>query len=63
FGIAQPHGLSRLAALAALIAVGLLAYGVAGQALGAFDLRQMSRVLRRPALPRTGRSAITPPLP
>ena len=63
FVIAQPHGVSRLAALAALIAVGLLAYGAAAQALGAFDLRQMSRMLRRPALPRTGRSAITPPLP
>jgi putative peptidoglycan lipid II flippase len=61
FGIAMPRGTLRLAALAALIAAGLAAYIGAGHVLGAYDLRDVSRMLRRRALPRAGRSAITPP--
>ncbi|HET6184372.1 MAG TPA: murein biosynthesis integral membrane protein MurJ [Acetobacteraceae bacterium] len=47
FGLAAPHGLMRLPALAGLVAAGLLAYGLAGQALGAFDLRAARRGLAR----------------
>jgi putative peptidoglycan lipid II flippase len=61
FGIAAPRGALRLAALGALVAAGLAAYVGAGHALGAYDLREVPRMLRRRALPRTGRSAITPP--
>jgi hypothetical protein len=61
FGLAVPHGALRLAALGALIAAGLAAYVGSGHALGAYDLRDVTRMLRRRALPRAGRSAITPP--
>ena len=61
FGIAVPHGALRLASLGALIAAGLAAYVGAGHALGAYDLRDATRMLRRRVLPRAGRSAITPP--
>jgi putative peptidoglycan lipid II flippase len=61
FGIAVPHGALRLASLGALIATGLAAYIGCGHALGAYDLRDVPRMLRRRALPRAGRSAITPP--
>ncbi len=54
FGLAVPHGWLRLAALGALIAVGLAAYIGAGHALGAYDLRELPRMLRRRALPRVG---------
>ncbi len=54
----------RLAALALLVAIGLGAYGLAGQLLGGFDLRDLRAMLRRrAALPRAGGSAITPPAP
>lgn len=61
FGIAAPRGVARLLALAGLVGVGLLTYGAAGQALGAYDLRQLPRMLRRRALPGGVGSAITPP--
>ncbi len=54
FGLAAPHGAVRLIALAGLVVVGLLAYGAAGQVLGACDLRELPRMLRRRALPRAG---------
>jgi putative peptidoglycan lipid II flippase len=42
------HGFTRLAALAALIAAGLVSYGLAAQLLGAGDMRELaSRLLRR----------------
>jgi putative peptidoglycan lipid II flippase len=37
------HGVARWAGLAALVGAGMTAYGAAGQALGAFDLRAMAR--------------------
>jgi putative peptidoglycan lipid II flippase len=37
------HGVARWAGLAALVGAGMAAYGAAGQALGAFDLRAMAR--------------------
>jgi putative peptidoglycan lipid II flippase len=61
FGVAPARGALRLASLAGLIAAGLAAYIGAGHVLGAYDLRDVSRMLRRRALPRAGRSAITPP--
>jgi len=38
----------RWAGLAALVGLGLAAYGVAGQLLGAFDVREVARLMRRP---------------
>ncbi len=44
------HGVARWAALAMLVGAGLTAYAAAGWAVGAFDLRQLTRRLaRRPA--------------
>jgi putative peptidoglycan lipid II flippase len=59
FGLAMPHGVLRLAALAGLIAVGLVAYGAAGQMFGAYDLRELPRTLRR----RAARPAVLPGAP
>jgi putative peptidoglycan lipid II flippase len=42
-----PHGVARAAALAALVGVGLVTYGSAAQLLGAGDLRELGRILRR----------------
>ncbi|MBL8698657.1 MAG: murein biosynthesis integral membrane protein MurJ [Alphaproteobacteria bacterium] len=43
------HGVIRWAALAGLVALGLVAYAAAGVALGAFAPRELLRTLRRPA--------------
>ncbi len=51
--MALPHG-PRWAGLAVLVALGGAAYALAGQALGAFDLRQVLRLIRRPARPARG---------
>ncbi|HEX5326284.1 MAG TPA: lipid II flippase MurJ, partial [Acetobacteraceae bacterium] len=56
-------GALKLLALVALVVVGLLAYGVALQLLGAYDIRDAGQMLRRRALRRVGRSAISPPTP
>jgi putative peptidoglycan lipid II flippase len=42
---APMHGVLRLAALAALILSGIVAYGVAAQLLGAYDLREAKRMM------------------
>ncbi len=56
------RGTTKLAGLAGLVAVGLLAYGAAGQAFGAFDMREARRMfIRRRALPAGRGSAVTPP--
>jgi len=44
---APPHGALRFVRLAALIGAGMLAYGVAAQVLGAYDLREIRRMLAR----------------
>jgi putative peptidoglycan lipid II flippase len=44
---APNHGMVRVAILAALIASGLVAYGVAAQVLGAYDLRDIQRMVSR----------------
>jgi putative peptidoglycan lipid II flippase len=50
------HTLHRFAALSVLIGAGMLSYGVAGQLLGAYDLRDVARMMRR----RRRRPASTP---
>jgi len=42
-----PHGAAKWAALALLITIGMLAYAVAAQLFGAYDLREVVRMLRR----------------
>jgi putative peptidoglycan lipid II flippase len=49
------HGLARIGALAALVAVGLVVYGGAAMAFGAGDWRELGRMLAR----RRGRRAVT----
>ena len=51
---AEPHGLMRLAALAALVCVGLVAYAAAAVVLGAGDWRAVGRMLGRRTAGRTG---------
>jgi putative peptidoglycan lipid II flippase len=41
------HGLLRFGALAALIGAGMLVYGVAAQLTGAYDLREVGRMMAR----------------
>jgi len=57
---APPHGAVKFAALAVLVATGLAVYAVAGQLLGAYDLRDLRRLLGRRLRPAAG-SAISPP--
>jgi putative peptidoglycan lipid II flippase len=53
-----PSSLYRLSALTVLVTAGLLTYGIAGQGLGAFDLRLARDVLARRFLRRGRGSAI-----
>jgi putative peptidoglycan lipid II flippase len=48
------HGLERIGALAALVAVGLLAYGAAALVFGAGDWRELGRMLARRRGKRAG---------
>jgi putative peptidoglycan lipid II flippase len=57
FGTTAPHGLMRLVALAGLVLAGLAAYGLAGQAFGAFDVRAAGRGIAR----RVGGRAVAAP--
>ncbi|HVZ09407.1 murein biosynthesis integral membrane protein MurJ [Rhodopila sp.] len=58
---ASPHrGLVRFAALGALITAGLLSYAIAAQIFGAYDLREIGRVMSRRRLRATEGSAISP---
>ncbi|HVY13757.1 MAG TPA: lipid II flippase MurJ, partial [Rhodopila sp.] len=41
------HGLARYAALGALIVAGMLVYGIAAQLTGAYDLRDVARMMAR----------------
>ena len=56
----QSHGLIRFLALGALIAIGMLTYGIAAQLFGAYDLREIGRVMSRRRLRGTEGSAISP---
>jgi putative peptidoglycan lipid II flippase len=44
---APPHGLLRLASLGGLVGAGLLAYAIAASLLGAYDLRDVGRMMSR----------------
>ena len=55
------HGLIRLASLSGLVGAGVLAYGVAGSILGAFDLNDIARLMSRRRLRSGGGSAISSP--
>jgi putative peptidoglycan lipid II flippase len=60
FTLLAPRGVLRMAALGALIAVGMVAYFGAGHLLGAFDLRDTLSLLARRGLRRRDGSAISP---
>lgn len=57
---APSQGTVRLLALTGLIAAGLLTYAGAAQAFGAYDLRDVMRMMSRRRLRRSGGSVISP---
>jgi putative peptidoglycan lipid II flippase len=54
-----PHGWFGMASLAGLVAAGMLAYAAAASLLGAYDLRDIGRMMSRRRLRREGGSAIS----
>lgn len=56
-----PHGWWRLASLAALVGAGMVSYGLVAPLLGAYDLRDLKRMMSRRRLPPSVGSAISPP--
>jgi putative peptidoglycan lipid II flippase len=56
---APPRGLLRLASLGGLVGAGLLAYAIAASLLGAYDLRDVGRMMSRRRLRGDGGSAIS----
>lgn len=60
FTAAPAHGLVRFLSLGALITAGLLTYAVAAQLFGAYDLREIGRVMSRRRLRGAEGSAISP---
>jgi putative peptidoglycan lipid II flippase len=54
-----PHGWMRIASLAALVGAGMLAYAVAASLLGAYDLRDIGRMMSRRRLHGAPGSAIS----
>jgi putative peptidoglycan lipid II flippase len=54
-----PHGLTGLASLGGLITAGIVAYAAAAQAFGAYDLRDLGRMMSRRRLRRAEGSAIS----
>ncbi len=54
-----PHGWLRLASLAGLVGAGVVAYAVAAALLGAYDLRDVGRMMSRRRLRGEGGSAIS----
>lgn len=55
------HGWVRMAYLGVLVGAGLVAYAAAASVLGAFDLRDVVRLMSRRRLRRAGGSAISAP--
>jgi putative peptidoglycan lipid II flippase len=55
----SPHGWLRMAALAALVGAGMIGYGVAAHLLGAYDLRDVTRMMARRRLRGRAGSAIS----
>ena len=58
---APPHGLLRLALLAGLVSAGMLAYAIAASLLGAYNLRDVGRMMSRRRLRGKDVSAISSP--
>ena len=58
-----PHGVARFGALAALIAVGLVAYAAAAAGFGAGDWRAVGRIVGRKIAGRTRAEATSPVIP
>jgi len=58
---APPHGWLRMAALGGLVGAGVLAYAVAASLLGAYDLRDIRRMMSCRRLRGDGGSAISSP--
>jgi putative peptidoglycan lipid II flippase len=58
---APPHGWVRLGLLGGLVGAGMLAYAVAASLLGAYDLRDVGRMISRRRLRGGGGSAISSP--
>ena len=54
-----PHGWLRAASLAGLVGAGMLTYAVAASVFGAYDLRDVGRMMSRRRLRREGGSAIS----
>jgi putative peptidoglycan lipid II flippase len=54
------HGWVRYASLACLIVTGLLAYGIAAPVLGAYNLRDIKRVMSRRRLQSVDGPATSP---
>jgi len=54
-----PHGWLRVASLAGLVGAGMLTYAVAASVFGAYDLRDLGRMMSRRRLRREGGSAIS----
>jgi putative peptidoglycan lipid II flippase len=55
-----PHGWLKMAYLAALVGAGMVAYAAAASLLGAYDLRDLRRMMSRRRLRGNSGSAITP---
>ena len=53
------HGLMRLAALGGLVGAGMVAYALAASLLGAYDLRDIARMMSRRRLRHESGSAIS----
>jgi hypothetical protein len=54
-----PHGWVRMASLAGLVCAGMLTYAVAASLLGAYNLRDVGRMMSRRRLRAEGGSAIS----
>jgi putative peptidoglycan lipid II flippase len=54
-----PHGWLRFGSLTGLVGAGMLTYGLAASLLGAYDLRDIGRMMSRRRLRREGGSAIS----
>jgi putative peptidoglycan lipid II flippase len=56
---APSHGWMRMASLGGLVGAGMLAYAIAASLLGAYDLRDIGRMMSRRRLRGVGGSAIS----
>jgi putative peptidoglycan lipid II flippase len=60
FAHVSSNGMIKLLSLASLITAGMLTYAAAAQVFGAYDLREVKRMMSRPRLRREGGSSISP---